>query len=41
MQRDFMDNSVEEGLLQPSCGDNVNEITPWGYSIYIKEMLTS
>ena len=32
MQRDFVGNFVE---------DNVNEITLWGYSIYIKEVLVT
>ena len=32
MQRDFVGNFVE---------DDVNEITLWGYSIYIKEMLAA
>ena len=42
MQRDFMGNSVEGKVYcSRPCGDNANEITLWGYSIYIKEMFAA
>ena len=41
MQRDFVGNFVEDWFIVAVLGDNANEITLWGYSIYIKEMLAA
>ena len=42
MQRDFVGKSIK-GKVYCSryYGDNANEITLWGYFIYIKEMIAA